>query len=119
VEGSCQVFEVTTYLRQNNNMKHLLILALISLSLSATAQSKSKTAPLPKDTSVVVVDTTGHKDPVITLQLTLPQASAIIYSIRYSAVMNASEANQFADLLVKQVNAQMNKTTQPPPIKQK
>lgn len=43
-------------------------------------------------------------DPVVNFKLTLPQASTIIYAIRYTTILDGKSANELADLLVKQAN---------------
>lgn len=43
-------------------------------------------------------------DPVVNFKLTLPQASSVIYAIRYSTFLDAKTANELADLLVNQAN---------------
>jgi apolipoprotein N-acyltransferase len=44
------------------------------------------------------------QDPVVNFRLSLPQASQIIYAIRYTTILDAKSANELADLLVNQSN---------------
>ena len=54
-------------------------------------------------------------DPVIHFRVSLPQASQLIYAIRYSNVLTGKEANELADFLVNQANdTTLNKPIQQP-----
>lgn len=53
-------------------------------------------------------------DPVINFRLSLPQASSVIYALRYTTILDAKTANELADLLVAQSNdSTLNKRITP------
>jgi hypothetical protein len=90
-------------------MKHILqystALLLIFAVTFAGAQTKQ-----PKK----------QEDPVINFRLSLPQASTLIYAIRYTTILDAKSANELADLLVAQSNdTTLNKRIAPPVEKPK
>lgn len=47
---------------------------------------------------------THQVEPVINFRIPLSKASSMIYTIRYSTVMSAKDANELADMLVQQAN---------------
>lgn len=103
-------------------MKRIFTLALVCLSLSAAAQKNKTQNRTKSDTANAGLLTPEQLQQqqdttVVYLRLTLSQASTLIYTLRYSTVMNASEGNQFADYLVKQINSQMIKPKEQQPTK--
>ena len=91
-------------------MKHILrysiICTLVLVVIFGGAQTKSPQKP--------------KEDPVINFRLSLPQASTLIYAIRYTTILDAKSANELADLLVAQSNdTTLNKRIAPPVQKPK
>lgn len=81
----------------------LWCLITTTLIFGVTAGITEQTKPLQKPV-----------DPVVNFRLTLPQASSVIYAIRYSSLLDAKSANELADLLVNQANdTVLNKPIKP------
>jgi len=68
-------------------LRYSIISCLVLVTIFGGAQTKPPQRPA---------------DPVLNFRLSLPQASQLIYAIRYSSILDAKSANELADLLVNQ-----------------
>jgi hypothetical protein len=90
-------------------MKHILQYSTALLLIFAVTFAGAQTKQSQK-----------QEDPVIHFRVSLPQASTIIYSIRYTTILDAKSANELADFLVAQSNdTTLNKRIAPPVQKPK
>lgn len=89
----------------------IVVLSTLLLSLAITTQAQKK-----KSTEGSVKEEARKTDqgnttplepatePAIILRLPLSKLNLIIYSVRYTQVMTAKDANELADLLINQAN---------------